>query len=188
VIELRLGRSRARGAPPGHLLLTTIRSHDQFNTTVYGGCAAAYYAETNVLAPLDSVAETSNNPNTKSIVIRLEPSAADSVSSTGSTGSADSVGSADSPQEHNTASNSGDRRGGELDAHVAEAVGDDQRVAVLERTAGVHDVRDVAVAVVRGDLAQRLVQHPRGRASGAPGPAAWLRGRRRASARRRGRW
>jgi len=70
VIELRLGRSRARGAPPGHLLLTTIRSHDQFNTTVYGGCVAAYYAETDVLAPLDSVAETSNNPNTKSIVIR----------------------------------------------------------------------------------------------------------------------
>jgi len=55
VIELRLGRSRARGAPPGHLLLTTIRSHDQFNTTVCGGCAAAYHAETNVLAPLDSV-------------------------------------------------------------------------------------------------------------------------------------
>jgi molybdopterin-dependent oxidoreductase alpha subunit len=136
----------AAQAPPGHLLLTTIRSHDQFNTTVYGmddryrgvkggrhvvflnegdlkafhladgdlvdlvsvysdgerrapgfrvvsypiprGCAAAYYPETNVLAPLDSVADKSNTPNTKSIVIRLEPSAAQSS------------------QEHSSASNS----------------------------------------------------------------------------------
>jgi molybdopterin-dependent oxidoreductase alpha subunit len=118
--------------PPGHLLLTTVRSHDQFNTTVYSlddryrgikggrrvvflnrddlrdlhlhdgdlvdlvsvnpdgerrapgfravryptprGCAAAYYPETNVLVALDSTAETSNTPTTKSIVIRLEPS------------------------------------------------------------------------------------------------------------------
>jgi len=121
----------AAEVPPGHLLLTTVRSHDQFNTTVYGlddryrgvkggrhvvfvnekdveafhlaegdlvdlvsvyadgerrapgfrvvgypiprGCAAAYYPETNVLVPLDSTAETSNTPNSKSIVIRLEP-------------------------------------------------------------------------------------------------------------------
>ncbi len=117
--------------PPGRLLLQTIRSHDQFNTTVYGmddryrgirggrrvvlvhpddlaernlangelvdiisewrdgerraegfttvafdtarGCAAAYFPETNVLVPLDSVAERSNTPTSKAIVIRLEP-------------------------------------------------------------------------------------------------------------------
>ncbi|MEU1183423.1 FdhF/YdeP family oxidoreductase [Streptomyces sp. NPDC005820] len=122
----------AAEVPPGHLLLTTVRSHDQFNTTVYGfddryrgikggrrvvflngddlrdlglrdgdlvdlvsvspdgerrargfravrypaprGCAAAYYPETNVLAPLDATAETSNTPATKSIPIRVEPS------------------------------------------------------------------------------------------------------------------
>jgi molybdopterin-dependent oxidoreductase alpha subunit len=119
--------------PPGHLLLQTIRSHDQFNTTVYGlndryrgihngrrvvfvhesdlselgfadgeivdlvsvwpdearrerrarefrivkypttpGCAAAYFPEANVLVPLDSVADTSNTPTSKSVVIRLE--------------------------------------------------------------------------------------------------------------------
>jgi molybdopterin-dependent oxidoreductase alpha subunit len=117
--------------PPGHLLLQTIRSQDQFNTTVYGlddryrgihggrrvvlvseqdlrdlgladgglvdlvsvapdgerrapgfrlvsyptpaGCAAAYFPEANVLVPLDSTAETSNTPASKSVVIRLEP-------------------------------------------------------------------------------------------------------------------
>ena len=117
--------------PTGHLLLQTVRSHDQFNTTVYGlndryrgikggrrvvfvntddlrdlgfrdgdlvdlvsvwhdgerrasafraveyatprGCAAAYFPEANVLVPLDSTAETSNTPTSKSIVIRLEP-------------------------------------------------------------------------------------------------------------------
>jgi molybdopterin-dependent oxidoreductase alpha subunit len=117
-------------APAGHLLLQTVRSHDQFNTTVYGlddryrgikngrrvvfvnvddirdlgfrdgdmvdlvsvwtdgerrakafriveystprGSAAAYFPEANVLVPLDSTAETSNTPTSKSIVIRLE--------------------------------------------------------------------------------------------------------------------
>jgi anaerobic selenocysteine-containing dehydrogenase len=117
--------------PPGHLLLQTVRSHDQFNTTVYGlddryrgikggrrvvfvnaddlrefglrdgdqvdlisvwrdeqrrakdfravayptprGCAAAYFPEANVLVPLDSTAEGSNTPVSKSTVIRLEP-------------------------------------------------------------------------------------------------------------------
>jgi molybdopterin-dependent oxidoreductase alpha subunit len=116
--------------PDGHLLLQTVRSHDQFNTTVYGlddryrgikggrhvifvngadlrdrglrdgdlvdiisvwadgerraknfravqyptprGCAAAYFPEANVLVPLDSIAEVSNTPTSKSIVIRLE--------------------------------------------------------------------------------------------------------------------
>ncbi|MGN9842171.1 FdhF/YdeP family oxidoreductase [Nonomuraea sp. H19] len=116
--------------PPGRLLLQTVRSHDQYNTTIYGlddryrgvkagrrvvfvhpddlserdladgdlvdlvsewpdgertaagfrviayptarGCCAAYFPETNVLVPLDSVAETSNTPTSKSVVIRLE--------------------------------------------------------------------------------------------------------------------
>jgi molybdopterin-dependent oxidoreductase alpha subunit len=120
--------------PEGHLLLQTIRSHDQFNTTVYGlddryrgvhggrrvvlvsqsdlaelgfadgdtvdlvsvwpdgerrapsfrvvayptppGCAAAYFPEANVLVPLDSVADTSNTPTSKSVIIRLERRAA----------------------------------------------------------------------------------------------------------------
>jgi molybdopterin-dependent oxidoreductase alpha subunit len=120
-------------APDGHLLLQTVRSHDQFNTTVYGlddryrgikggrrvvfvctddlrdrglrdgdlvnlvsvwadgerradgyrvveyptprGCAATYFPEANVLVPLDSTAEVSNTPTSKSIVIRLEPAA-----------------------------------------------------------------------------------------------------------------
>jgi molybdopterin-dependent oxidoreductase alpha subunit len=120
--------------PAGHLLLQSVRSHDQFNTTVYGfddryrgitggrrvvfvnpidlaalgvadgetvdlvgvapdgerradgfravsypttpGCAAAYFPEANVLVPLDSVAEVSNTPTSKSVVIRLERSAA----------------------------------------------------------------------------------------------------------------
>ncbi len=118
--------------PEGRLLLQTLRSHDQFNTTIYGlddryrgisggrrvvfvhpddiaalgladgalvdlvsewsdgserraprfrvvpyeqprGCAAAYYPETNPLVPLDHVAEGSNCPSSKSVVIRLEP-------------------------------------------------------------------------------------------------------------------
>lgn len=116
--------------PPGHLLLQTLRSHDQFNTTVYGyddryrgikhgrnvvfvhpedlaalkiadgdtvdlvsvaedgerrlpglravsysttrGCAATYYPEANVLVPLDAVADESNTPVSKSLVVRLE--------------------------------------------------------------------------------------------------------------------
>jgi len=116
----------------GRLLLQTLRSHDQYNTTIYGlddryrgisngrrvvfvnptdlaelgladgqhidlvsewvdgidrraedfrivqydttaGCAAAYYPETNVLVPLDSVADVSNTPTSKSVVVRLEP-------------------------------------------------------------------------------------------------------------------
>ncbi|MGW7455755.1 FdhF/YdeP family oxidoreductase [Streptomyces sp. NPDC054787] len=119
--------------PEGRLLLQTLRSHDQYNTTIYGlddryrgitggrrvvmvnpvdaaelgladgsytdlvsewkdgverrapgfrvvhyptarGCAAAYYPETNVLVPLDSTADTSNTPASKSVVIRFEPS------------------------------------------------------------------------------------------------------------------
>ncbi|ADB53541.1 FdhF/YdeP family oxidoreductase [Conexibacter woesei] len=117
--------------PEGRLLLQTLRSHDQYNTTVYGlndryrgirsgrrvvlvhaedlaalgvadgaivdvvsewedgverrverfravayptarGCAAAYYPETNPLVPLDSQAERSGTPTSKSVVVRLE--------------------------------------------------------------------------------------------------------------------
>ena len=116
--------------PVGHLLLQTLRSHDQFNTSIYGlddryrgikggrrvvfvnaddlallglvdgqhvdlvsvapdgerrapdfrivaydtpvGCAAAYFPETNVLVALDSTADESNTPTSKSIVIRLD--------------------------------------------------------------------------------------------------------------------
>lgn len=119
-------------APEGHLVLQTLRSHDQWNTIPYtdndryrgihgsrravmvspgdieglgltegqrvdlvsvwdggverraggfqvvayptpAGCAAAYYPETNVLLPLDSVARGSNQPTAKGIVVRLEP-------------------------------------------------------------------------------------------------------------------
>jgi molybdopterin-dependent oxidoreductase alpha subunit len=115
----------------GQFLLTTLRSHDQFNTTIYSEndryrgvyngrrvvflnaddirerglqekqwvdlisdfegeqrraerfmvvpypiprqCAAAYFPETNVLVPIGSVAEGSNQPASKSLVIRIEP-------------------------------------------------------------------------------------------------------------------
>ncbi|MFB7630396.1 FdhF/YdeP family oxidoreductase [Streptomyces sp. NPDC056149] len=117
--------------PEGHLLLQTLRSHDQWNTVPYAmndryrgihnarrvvlvnpddlaalgladrdvvdlvsvwrdgverraerfvavsypttrGSAAAYYPETNVLVPLDSVADFSNTPTSKSVLVRLE--------------------------------------------------------------------------------------------------------------------
>lgn len=119
-------------APPGHLILQTMRSHDQWNTVPYAlndryrgiqngrrvvlinpddiaelgltdrqlvdmvstwddgierrakgfrvvsypaarGSAASYYPETNVLVPLDSVAESSNTPTSKGVYVRLEP-------------------------------------------------------------------------------------------------------------------
>jgi molybdopterin-dependent oxidoreductase alpha subunit len=117
--------------PHGRLLLQTLRSHDQYNTTIYGkddryrgihggrrvvlvnpkdiqqlgfaegeiidlvsewrdgierraeqfrivaystprGNAAAYYPETNVLVPLDSTADISGTPTSKSVIVRLE--------------------------------------------------------------------------------------------------------------------
>ena len=114
----------------GELLMMTIRSHDQYNTTVYGerdryrgikrgrrivmmnaediaarglvpgeevdlvsrfrdderraerfvtvayeiprGCVATYFPEANVLVPLEHVAEKSNTPASKSVVVRVE--------------------------------------------------------------------------------------------------------------------
>ena len=121
-----------RTLAPGQLLMMTVRSHDQYNTTIYGladryrglanerrvvllnrddiaelkltegqvvdltshfegetrvarhfivvpydiprNCAATYFPETNVLVPLRSVAEKSNTPTSKSVVITLAPS------------------------------------------------------------------------------------------------------------------
>ncbi|GAA5199087.1 FdhF/YdeP family oxidoreductase [Arthrobacter gyeryongensis] len=117
--------------PPGRLLLQSMRSQDQFNTTMYSlndryrgvkkgrhvlfvnpadldelgfaegdfvdihgeaadgvdrvlkqfrvigyptaiGCVAAYFPEANILVPLDSTAEGSNTPASKSVIVRLE--------------------------------------------------------------------------------------------------------------------
>jgi molybdopterin-dependent oxidoreductase alpha subunit len=113
------------------LIMMTIRSHDQFNTTIYGlddryrgihnerrvifmnhndieklgykagdkvdlynhhngiervarnfiiiefsipeGCSATYFPETNVLVPIDSVADRSNTPTSKMVVLKLKP-------------------------------------------------------------------------------------------------------------------
>ena len=112
---------------PGELVMMTIRSHDQFNTTIYGlddryrgiynerrvilmndedmrerslvkndvvdlhgryngiertahtfivvpypiprGCTATYFPEANVLVPIDSVAEKSNTPTSKHVIL-----------------------------------------------------------------------------------------------------------------------
>jgi molybdopterin-dependent oxidoreductase alpha subunit len=117
--------------PPGRLRMMTMRSHDQYNTTIYGlddryrgirgerrivflapqdiealhlverqvvdlisewhdgervaerfivvpfdlprGNAATYFPEANALVPLDSVADRSNTPTSKSVVIRIRP-------------------------------------------------------------------------------------------------------------------
>ncbi|WP_437570532.1 FdhF/YdeP family oxidoreductase [Sorangium sp. So ce542] len=119
---------------PGELLMMTIRSHDQYNTTIYGlddryrgvhggrrvvfmnaedaaerglaqgdlvditsrfsdgeraarafrvvlytiprGNVAAYFPEANVLVPLGSIADKSNTPASKSIVVRVRPAVA----------------------------------------------------------------------------------------------------------------
>jgi molybdopterin-dependent oxidoreductase alpha subunit len=139
--------------PEGHLVLQTLRSHDQFNTTIYGlsdryrgieggrrviflhpddirdqgfadrdvvdivarwddddvdrvakrfrivaydtprGSAAAYYPETNSLVPLDSTATSSNQPTSKSVIVRLVP-AGEGVGS-GPGGAQDAVGADD---------------------------------------------------------------------------------------------
>jgi molybdopterin-dependent oxidoreductase alpha subunit len=118
--------------PADHFILTTIRSHDQFNTTIYGlddryrgiyngrrvlfmnpddmkeaglqqgqpvditshfadqereaqhfliapypiprRCVATYFPEANVLVPIGSVAEISNTPTSKSVIVTIAPS------------------------------------------------------------------------------------------------------------------
>jgi molybdopterin-dependent oxidoreductase alpha subunit len=117
---------------PGQFVLMTMRTHDQFNTTIYGlddryrgiyngrrvifmnpmdmaeaklqqgqpvditshfqdqertayrfqvapysiprGCVAAYFPEANVLVPVSSVAEISNTPTSKSVIVTVTPS------------------------------------------------------------------------------------------------------------------
>lgn len=117
--------------PAGRLLMTTIRSHDQFNTTIYGmkdryrgidggrrvvfmniddiasqdlkagqavditshfeneerrvsafivvpypiprGCVATYFPESNPLVPLRSIADRSQTPTSKSIIVSIRP-------------------------------------------------------------------------------------------------------------------
>jgi len=138
---------------PGQLVLQTLRSHDQFNTTIYGlddryrgilggrrvifvnaddlaelglannqlvdlighwadddverranrfrvvsydtprGCAAAYYPETNPLVPLDSTAEGSNTPTSKSVIISLVPAGTGGRGDGQQNGSMDATGS-----------------------------------------------------------------------------------------------
>jgi formate dehydrogenase major subunit len=140
--------------PEGHLVLQTLRSHDQFNTVIYGlsdryrgiedgrrvvfvhpdditalgfaegdlvdlvahwadddvhrvakrfrivpydtprGSAAAYYPETNPLVPLDSTATGSNQPTSKSVMVRLEPHPSEDEADAGV--GQDGVGSDDS--------------------------------------------------------------------------------------------
>lgn len=51
------------------------RRAERFRCVAYDtprGCAAAYYPETNALVPLDSVADGSGTPTSKSVVVRLE--------------------------------------------------------------------------------------------------------------------
>jgi molybdopterin-dependent oxidoreductase alpha subunit len=118
--------------PPGRYVMMTIRSHDQFNTTIYGlndryrgvyhgrrvvfmnredmaeaglqqgqfvdltshyqgeervarhfmiapfniprGCTATYFPEANVLIPINSTADRSNTPTSKSVIISVAPS------------------------------------------------------------------------------------------------------------------
>ncbi len=55
------------------------RRAEEFRIVGYStprGNAAAYYPETNVLVPLDSTADTSGTPTSKSVIIRLERRAA----------------------------------------------------------------------------------------------------------------
>lgn len=148
--------------PEGHLVLQTLRSHDQFNTTIYGmsdryrgieggrrvvfvhpddiaalgftpgdvvdltarwddddidrvardfrvvpydtprGSAAAYYPETNPLVPLDSTAEGSNTPTSKSVIISLTASDTTRTQTRAyeHSGSQDPVGSDASHKKH----------------------------------------------------------------------------------------
>ena len=129
--QLTVNETNVIELPEGYLLLNTVRSHDQYNSTIYGlddryrgvrggrrvvfvnpedcreqglrdgdlvdivsvfddgerrapnfrvveydtarDCVTTYFPEANVLVPLDSVAEKSNTPVSKSVLVRLEP-------------------------------------------------------------------------------------------------------------------
>ncbi|MGP6173964.1 FdhF/YdeP family oxidoreductase [Corynebacterium sp. A21] len=129
--QLSINQTEVIDLPEGYLLLQTVRSHDQYNSTIYGlddryrgvkngrrvvfvnpqdckerglrdgdlvdivsvfegeerrapnfrvveyssakDCVTTYFPEANVLVPMDAVAERSNTPVSKSVVVRLEP-------------------------------------------------------------------------------------------------------------------
>ncbi|WP_332871442.1 hypothetical protein [Spirosoma rhododendri] len=53
-----------------------VRTAHKFLIVPYNiprGCVATYYPETNVLIPIDEVAERSNTPTSKSVVITVTP-------------------------------------------------------------------------------------------------------------------
>ncbi|MEV0977585.1 FdhF/YdeP family oxidoreductase [Streptomyces sp. NPDC049915] len=62
------------------------RRAEDFRVVAYPtprGSAASYYPETNVLVPLDSVADISNTPTSKAVLVRLEPAGARSRTARG---------------------------------------------------------------------------------------------------------
>ena len=85
VIFLNCDDIAAKGLREGQLVDITSRFGEErrmveFRIVGYDiprGCAATYYPETNPLVPLDSTAEISNTPTSKSVIITLAPSAAD---------------------------------------------------------------------------------------------------------------
>jgi anaerobic selenocysteine-containing dehydrogenase len=87
--------------PDGTYRMMTVRTHDQYNTTVYGNddryrgirgklrmaprftvvpypiprrCVATYFPEANILVPLNKYAEGSYTPSSKDVTVRLTPS------------------------------------------------------------------------------------------------------------------
>src|SRR5699024_8063051 len=128
--QLTVNETNVIELPEGYLLMNTVRSHDQYNSTIYGlddryrgvrggrrvvfvnpedcrarglrdgdlvdivsvfddgerrapnfrvveydtarDCVTTYFPEANVLVPLDSVAEKSNTPVSRSVLVRLE--------------------------------------------------------------------------------------------------------------------
>ncbi|HTJ26045.1 MAG TPA: FdhF/YdeP family oxidoreductase [Candidatus Limnocylindria bacterium] len=73
-----------RGLQDGQLVDITsrfgeeLRTVEQFRVVVYDiprGCAATYYPETNPLVPLESKADISGTPTSKSVIITVTPSA-----------------------------------------------------------------------------------------------------------------
>jgi len=131
--EFNIGKVKEFNLKADEYVMMTIRSHDQFNTTIYGlndryrgvinerrvifmnekdiakggfkngdvvdlynfdnnkervahrfivipfsipeKCTATYFPETNVLVPIDSTAEKSNTPTSKSVIIEIRRSA-----------------------------------------------------------------------------------------------------------------